>query len=145
MQVVLRRINVSRLGVNLMVSTFVAMGVAIFGEITQLHMVLLYAMIIDYISGIFVAVINKSVSSSRAHVGVIKKVAILGMVAFAHQIDVYLGTSVICSGVIAFFIANESISLMENYKRLGLPVPQVLLKALEVFGNKEKIDDDKNA
>jgi toxin secretion/phage lysis holin len=126
-------------GVSAIVSILAAMSAALFGEFTQLHLILIYAMILDYLTGVLLAIINKKLSSSKAHFGVIKKVAILGMVAFAYQIDLYLQTTVICSGVIAFFIANESISLMENYKNLGLPVPQVLQKALEVFGNHEKM------
>lgn len=138
MEQILTRLNVSRLGVNLMSATIVAMGVAIFGEITQLHRVLFAAMVLDYVSGVAAAIVNKNVSSSKAHIGVIKKVAVIGMVAFAHQIDLYLGTAVVCSGAIAFFVANEFISIMENYRRLGLPVPEKLVKAMDVFSNNNK-------
>lgn len=133
MEHILTKINVNRMGVNITVASILAIITAVFGEISQLHKLLFAVMALDYISGVSAAVVNKGVSSKKAHIGVIKKISIMALVAFSHQVDVYLGTYVVCTGVIAFFIANEFMSVMENYKNIGLPIPDKLVKVMDVF------------
>ena len=133
MEQILTRINVNRVGVSIAMATVFATVTAVFGEISQLHRLLFAVMLLDYVSGVSAAIVNKSVSSKKAHIGVIKKVSIVALVAFSHQVDIYLDTYVVCTGVIAFFIANEFMSVMENYKNIGLPIPDKLVKVMDVF------------
>lgn len=133
MEHILTRINVNRVGVSIAMATVFATVTAVFGDITQIHKLLFAVMLLDYVSGVSAAIVNKSVSSKKAHIGVIKKISIIALVAFSHQVDVYLETYVVCTGVIAFFIANEFMSVMENYKNIGLPIPDKLVKVMDVF------------
>lgn len=133
MENILTKINVNRLGVSVVMATLVATWTALFGEMTQVHRLLFAVMILDYISGVSAAVVNKKVSSKKAHIGVIKKVSILALVAFGHQVDIYLGTTVLCVVVASFFTANEFMSVMENYRNMGLPIPDKLVKVMDVL------------
>ena len=70
-------------------------------------------------------------------VGIAKKVAIFFLVAVAHLVDVAIGQGdVVRDATIFFYLANELVSILENCGRLGLPVPEVIKKAVVVLKNK---------
>ena len=95
---------------------------------------------IDYLSGVFVAIIRKQVSSEIGFKGIFKKCLILCMVAMGVVVDNLLNIEQeFCRMlVIYFYIANEGISIIENASDLGLPVPQKLKDALIQIQNKKK-------
>lgn len=97
----------------------------------------LYALIVfvvvDYLTGVMVAVLNKELSSSVGFHGIFKKIVIFALVAVGHIIDanVIQEGSVIRTAVIFFYLSNEGISILENVSAIGLPVPQKLKDVLE--------------
>jgi toxin secretion/phage lysis holin len=103
----------------------------------------LYALIvfvvIDYLTGIMVAVIERRLSSEIGFRGIFKKVLIFALVAIAHIIDEQLiqNGSTIRTAVIFFYLSNEGISILENTARIGLPIPKKL-KSILVQLNKEE-------
>ena len=109
----------------------------------------LYALIafvvIDYITGVMCAVVDKKLSSEVGFRGIFKKILIFCMVAMGHLIDTQLlgiagdGGSAIRTAVIFFYLANEGISLLENTTRLGLPVPEKLKTVLAQLHNGKSI------
>lgn len=109
----------------------------IFGELTPVFMVLIALMVIDFGTGLLHAVIERKLNSRTCARGIMKKIFILALVAVAHLIDISLGKAV-CMGVVEFFyIANESMSIIENAGRAGLPVPEKLTEVLEQLNGKE--------
>ncbi|MDP4177910.1 MAG: phage holin family protein [Bacillota bacterium] len=107
---------------------------------------LIYALItfevIDYITGVMAAVIQKKVSSAVGFKGIFKKIVIFFMVCIGNIIDVQLikNGSIIRSAVIFFYLSNEGISILENSSKLDLPIPQKLKDVLEQL-NKENEDE----
>lgn len=103
----------------------------------------LYALIIfvivDYITGLMVAIINRELSSEIGGRGILKKLLIFILVAIAHIIDSRLigEGSVIRTAVIFFYLSNEGISIIENSARIGLPVPQKLKDVLSQLHGEE--------
>ena len=101
----------------------------------------LYALVIfvvvDYVTGLMVAVIEKKLSSEVGFRGIFKKVLIFCLVGVGHVIDVHLikNGSVIRTAVIFFYISNEGISIVENAAQIGLPVPQKLKDILGQLKN----------
>ena len=93
---------------------------------------------IDYLTGIMCAVINKNLSSSIGAKGIFKKMLIFALVGIGHTIDMHLigDGNAIRTAVIFFFIGNESISLLENASRVGLPIPQKLKDILAQLHNR---------
>ena len=141
-----RKKTAVRAGVMAMLAVMYASLSYFFGEITKLHEILFFVMALDYVTGIFVAIAQKKLHSLRAFVGVTKKVAILALVALSYQLDqLFGGDSMICGIVIGFFIANEFISVAENYKILGLPMPSAISNALSVIGKKSDIQRDEQS
>jgi toxin secretion/phage lysis holin len=105
---------------------------------------LLYALVafvvLDYITGLMVAILEKKLSSSIGFKGIFKKVLIFIFVGIGHIIDSYIlqNGSAVRTAVIFFYLSNEGLSIVENAAKIGLPVPESLKK---VFTELNKEDD----
>lgn len=114
---------------------FTAIG-GYLGYVLGGHDSFLYALIafvvIDYLTGVMLAIIKKEVSSEIGFKGIFKKVMIFLMVAIGHTIDAYLikNGGAIRTAVIFFYISNEGISILENSANIGLPIPEKLKDVL---------------
>ena len=113
----------------------------LYGKADGLIYALLAFIILDYVTGLTVACVNKNLSSEVGFKGIAKKVVILLLVAVGHMLDVYiLGDGAVCrSTVIGFYLANEGISILENAGNLGIPLPKKLVSVLKQLKN----DNDK--
>ena len=106
---------------------------AVMGGFDGFLYALIVFVVVDYLTGVMVAVLNKKLSSEVGFHGIFKKVAIFALVAVGHIVDFYViqNGSVIRTAVIFFYLSNEGISILENASVLGLPVPQKLKDVLE--------------
>lgn len=108
----------------------------------------LYALIafvvIDYITGVFCAIADKSLSSEVGFKGICRKVLIFVLVGIGNIIDVYVlgDSSVLRTAVIFFYLSNEGVSLLENASRLGLPIPDKLKEVLSQLHEKGDGNDE---
>jgi len=95
--------------------------------------------IVDYITGVMVAVLEKKLSSEVGFRGIFKKVLIFAMVGIGNIIDIHLikNGSAIRTAVIFFYLSNEGISVIENSAKIGLPIPEKLKDVLEHFSKEE--------
>ncbi|MBC1571784.1 holin family protein [Listeria cossartiae] len=117
----------------------------LFGEVDILVKVLVCFIVADYVSGLLASGYLGELSSKMGFKGIAKKIAILILVAIAHQIDLILGThNTTRDAVIFFYLANELISILENFVRMGMKVPEVLKNLILIFdaksGDEEKHD-----
>lgn len=102
--------------------------------------------VIDYVTGVMCAIVEKKLSSEIGFRGIFKKVTIFAMVAVGHMVDTHIiGTpgivgdySAVRTAIIFFYIANEGLSLIENSSRLGLPIPQKLKDAMAQLRGKDE-------
>ena len=112
----------------------------LFGDMEGLMVALIALIILDYISGVIAAAVEKRLSSEVGAKGIAKKIFMLLIVALANIVD----TSVIGDGhilktvTVVFYICNECISLIENAGRIGVPVPKKLLDVLEQLKNRDE-------
>lgn len=96
----------------------------------------LYALIafvvIDYLTGVMCAIVDKKLSSDVGFKGLFRKILIFVMVGVGHLIDTQVigDGSVLRTAVIFFYLSNEGVSLLENAAHLGLPIPQKLKDVL---------------
>lgn len=106
---------------------------------------LLTFVVIDYITGLMCAVLDKKLSSEVGFRGIFKKVLIFSLVAIGHIIykNVIGDGFVIRTAVIFFYLSNEGISILENAVHVGLPVPQKLKDILEQLHNRSEKEDYK--
>lgn len=114
--------------------------------------ILFIAMIVDYITGITSAYINRELSSKVGLRGIIKKISYVALVAVAMGADylIYGGFSAININinydlwfsvlVTIWLIINEMISILENLVKIGVPIPSFLTKLI----SKLKTEADKD-
>ena len=111
---------------------------------------LLYALIAfvaaDYITGVMCAIIDKKLSSAVGFKGICKKVLILFMVCIANIVDLHVigSGSALRGAVIAFYLSNEGLSLLENAAYIGLPIPDKLKAILEQLHDRSEKEDEHN-
>lgn len=110
---------------------------------------LLIFMGIDYITGIIVAgVFHKSpktdtgaMESKAGWKGLCRKGMILLFILIGHRLDLMIGANYIRDAVCIGFIANETISIIENAGLMGVPIPSVIINAIDIL--KKKTEKDK--
>lgn len=113
------------------------------GGCDDLLYTLLAFVVIDYITGVMCAVIDKKLSSEVGFKGIFKKVLIFLLVGIANILDVQvIGTGcVLRTAIIFFYISNEGVSLLENAGHLGLPIPQKMRDILEQLHDRSESED----
>ena len=116
----------------------------LFGGWSEDMVTLVIFMAIDFVMGLVVAGVfhNSSKSTSGAldsragWKGLCKKCVTLLFVLIAHRLDILLETDYIRTTAIIGFIANEAISIIENAGLMGVPLPEVVTKAIEILKHK---------
>lgn len=90
-------------------------------------------MVLDYITGMGASFITKKWNSETGAIGLVKKGTIILLIVLGVFLDrLVTGDTWIFRNVICmFYIANEGLSVIENCGRIGLPIPNKLLEALE--------------
>lgn len=93
---------------------------------------------IDYITGFLASATEGKLSSKAGMKGIAKKAYIFVIVALCHMADQTIGdgTHLFRDGAITFYLINESLSIIENTGRLGVPVPDQLRQAIEILKGK---------
>ena len=118
--------------INYISSTILTTIVYYLGGLDMALKTLLILMVLDYITGICKSIVNKKVNSIIGLIGIIKKVGYLILVALSFLLDGVVGdTGAIRNLVVYFFVANEGISILENWGAMGLPLPSKILEVLE--------------
>ena len=118
--------------INIITSTLLTTVVYFLGGLDIALKTLLIFMLLDYITGICKAIVNKKINSIIGIKGIIKKVGYLIIVALSVQLDnITGGTGALRTLVIYFFVANEGISVLENWGSIGLPLPKKIMEILE--------------
>ena len=110
-----------------------------------LMIALIIFMVLDYITGLMCAIVDKKLSSAVGFKGICKKVLILMLVCVANVVNIHIvGTgSALRSAVICFYLSNEGLSLLENADHIGMPIPDKMKDVLAQLhgGTDEKKDD----
>lgn len=111
---------------------------------------LMYALIafvvVDYITGIMCAIVDKKLSSEVGFKGICKKVLIFLLVGMANILDVNIigSGSVLRTAAIFFYLSNEGVSLLENAAHLGLPVPNAIKEVLQQLHDRAENGGNEN-
>lgn len=107
---------------------------------------LIIFMAIDYITGIAVAAIFKKspktetgALESRAGLkGIVRKGGLLLIVLVGCRLDMIIGSNFVRDAVIIAIITNETISITENLGLMGLPIPTIIKKSIEILKGKKQ-------
>lgn len=128
------------------VGSFIA---SLFGGWDAALITLIIFMGIDYLTGLIVAGVfhksgkteNGTLESRAGWKGLCKKGVTLLIVLVACRLDMVIGSTFIRDAVVIAFIANETISIVENAGLMGVPIPTVITKAIEIL-NKRGEDNE---
>ena len=120
-----------------------------FGGWDAAMITLVSMMVIDYLTGVLVAGVfhnspkteNGTLESKAGWKGLCRKGMTLLIVLVAARLDIILGTGFIRDAVIIGYIANETISIIENAGLMGVPIPEAIKKAIEVLQQKGSEDN----
>lgn len=105
---------------------------------------LLAFVVLDYLTGIMCAVVDKKLSSEIGFKGIFKKILIFVLVGVGHLLDVQIlgEVGILRTAVIFFYLSNEGVSLVENAAHLGLPIPEKLKAVLEQLHDRAEKEDN---
>lgn len=111
---------------------------------------LIIFMSIDYITGLMLAGIFKKSQKTESGAlesrvgwkGLCRKGVTLSIVLVAVRLDMAVGTSFIKDATIIGFICNETISIVENAGLMGVPIPEPIIKAIDVLKSKSEGDNE---
>ncbi|WP_270227518.1 phage holin family protein [Coprococcus aceti] len=103
-------------------------------------------MAIDYVSGLVVAGVfhnskktaSGALESKAGWKGLCRKGMSLLFVLIAYRLDLAIGSNYIRDAVIIGFIVNETISIVENAGLMGVPLPKVINKAIDILTSKSE-------
>lgn len=115
------------------------------GELDGLLYALIAFVVVDYLTGVMCAIVEKKLSSAVGFKGIFKKVLIFVMVGIGNILDVQVigSGSVLRTAVIFFYLSNEGVSLLENAGHIGLPIPQKLKDVLAQLHDRAETGDNK--
>lgn len=103
-------------------------------------------MAIDYVSGLVVAGVfhnskkttSGTLESKAGWKGLCRKGMSLLFVLIAYRLDLAIASNYIRDAVIIGFIVNETISIVENAGLMGVPLPKVINKAIDILTSKSE-------
>ena len=129
-------------------------GIAgLFGGWDAALVTLVIFMLADYVTGLVVAgVFHRSpktetgaLESKAGLKGLLRKGGMLLVVLVCCRLDLLMGYHFIRDAAVIAFIANETLSLIENLGLMGVPIPQPLVNAIELLKQKSDGTSDPDA
>ena len=118
-----------------------------FGKLDSFLYALLAFSTADYITGVMAAYSQKKLSSAVGFKGIAGKVMIFALVGVANVVDNLLfgHADTLRTAVICFYVANESLSIIENAIKLGVPIPDALKdKLAQLHGSNNNNNNNNN-
>lgn len=112
---------------------------------------LVFFMAMDYLTGVIVAgVFHKSKKTNSGSLkslvgfkGLCRKAIQAALVAVGYRMDLLMETNYIREAIALAFIANEALSIIENAGLMGIPLPPVLVKMVDVLSERANVDEVK--
>ena len=123
---------------------------SLFGGWDAALVTLMIFMGIDYVTGLIVAGVfhnsektaNGALESRAGWKGLCRKGVTLLVVLVACRLDVVMGSNFIRDAVVIAFIANETISIIENAGLMGIPIPAAIMRAIDILKNKAESEGE---
>ena len=131
----------------------VGAGIAsVFGGWDSALSTLIIFMAIDYVTGLVVAGVfhnsrktdTGALESRAGFKGLCRKGMTHVFVRIGYRMDLMINTNYIRDAIIIGFTANEAISIVENAGLMGLPLPAIVTKAVDILTKKAESEGAKN-
>ena len=125
------------ISIEIVISALLSALTYLLGGIDSLMISLLVLIALDYITGLCKGIVLKQLSSDISVKGIIKKFGYIMIIIIATLFDRLVSDDnmAIRTMMIYFFIANESLSILENWAGIGLPLPKKIFEIFEKIKN----------
>lgn len=102
--------------------------------------ILLGLMVIDYVTGLMVAIYNKNLSSRVGSRGFIRKLYVILLIGAVYLIEqvTFEQVGYIADGVAVAYCVMELVSIVENGGKLNVPLPKMLKDLILVLKPKSE-------
>ncbi|USB34353.1 phage holin family protein [Paenibacillus sp. YPG26] len=139
---------------NMIIASFGVITTYAFGGWNEALALLAILVVFDWFTGVCASLREgyknpsdktKGLNSNKGFLGIFKKFLMFTVIAILYRIDSLLGLSGTLSlavGATYFYISNELISLVENYGRLDLPMPEQFKRAIGVLKTKSEFKEE---
>ena len=137
-------------GITTVIGVIGGMIASLFGGWDAALVTLIIFMGVDYVTGLIVAGVfhnsektkNGALESRAGWKGLCRKALTLLVVLVACRLDLVMGSNFIRDAVVIAFIANETISIIENAGLMGIPIPAAIMRAIDILKNKAESEGD---
>lgn len=137
-------------GITSVIGVIGGMIASLFGGWDAALVTLVIFMGVDYVTGLIVAGVfhnsektkNGALESRAGWKGLCRKGVTLLVVLVACRLDVVMGSNFIRDAVVIAFIANETISIIENAGLMGIPIPAAIMRAIDILKNKAESEGE---
>jgi len=149
----MENLNKTKLGILTILGMIGSFFADLFGGWDTALQTLLIFMAVDFAMGWIVAGVfkkskkseNGALNSYASWKGLCKKGVTLLVVLIATRLDMLLGSAFIRTAAIISYILNETLSITENAGLMGIYIPPVIAKAIDVLRSKEAgAENEKN-
>ena len=137
-------------GITTVIGVIGGMIASLFGGWDAALVTLIIFMGVDYVTGLIVAGVfhnsektkNGALESRAGWKGLCRKGVTLLVVLVACRLDLVMGSNFIRDAVVIAFIANETISIIENAGLMGIPIPAAIMRAIDILKHKAESEGD---
>lgn len=140
--------DVVKNGVCTMVGVIGSLIASQFGGWDAALSTLILFMAVDYITGLVVAGVfhaspkskDGTLESRAGWKGLCRKGVNLLIVLVACHLDTVMGSNFIRDATVIAFIANETLSIIENAGLMGVPIPEAITKAVDILKQRSETE-----
>ncbi|MBS4538224.1 phage holin family protein [Clostridium sp. D2Q-11] len=138
----------SNISIKLIATGIIGFIAGLIGGWDMVLEILCILIVVDYLTGLGVALKEKKLNSSIGFLGILKKAMIFLVLILAAQLDRITNNqaNLFRTATALFYISNEGISILENIGNIGVSLPPFIVKVLEQLrenSSKGIIDDMK--
>ncbi|MFD0697800.1 holin family protein [Paenibacillus sp. GCM10027628] len=127
----------NQIGLNFAIAFLGTLLTYAFGGWNELLSLFILAIVIEYFTSIAVSIKeSKCLNSQVGFWGLMRKGFMLLVIMLAHRADLLFNIDLMMTGALYFYLANEFISITENYGRMGLPLPNQIKQIIQVLRSK---------
>lgn len=110
------------------------------GETDNLIYALLVFVVMNYITAILVAIVEKKWLKGKVGlIAIFRKIGIIVLICIANIIDTMIvdNDSTIRTVVISFYLSKEGVAILDNLERLGVTLPRIIVKVIKQLNTEE--------
>ena len=119
--------------------------IELLGGIDKMICALAAFAVMDYITAILVAIVEKKwIKRKLGLKAIFGKIGIIVLICIANIIDTMIigNDSTIRTTVISFYLSKEGFAILDNLEHLGVPLPPIIVKIIKQLNSEENNEEN---